>query len=74
MKNLVKNFFKHYCPKLYYSEKIQKFLFYLFLPSPIKYLILLLIILIFILIWNGFSTDDMSMRVTGYSIDKNEKF
>ncbi|HPG29802.1 MAG TPA: hypothetical protein PKY81_13305 [bacterium] len=74
MNSILKKFFRRYFPKLYYSERVQKFLFYLFLPSPIKYIIFILIILIAVLIWNALSTDNAALRLTGYSIDKNEKF
>jgi len=71
---MLKKFFKKFFPRIYYSERLQKAWFYIMLPSPIKYLIIILILLIFILIWNGVSTDDVKMRLTGHSNADDEIF
>jgi hypothetical protein len=61
--NYFRYYFKKFFPNLYQSEKLHKFWFNIAKPSPIKLVLLILIILIFCVIFSGLSDRDPAALV-----------
>ena len=65
---IIKKILKVFFPKYYYSEKLQKFWFYLTLPSATKVIIFILLLIILSLIVGVCDSGDPVRNI--YGVDK----